>query len=98
MGFHEMDLKLKVMAKSLREKYKSNFVNERFWQMTSTKSESKQLLSLSCYPESVRDSVLKDGDFKRFVENNNLKIENQTDVKKGYYFIRMSIEKEKIQC
>jgi len=85
-----MDENVKILAKELREDYKPIFKYERYWALTSTKSATKGILTLSCYPQTVMDRVLVDKRFNSFIIENNLEYKTKAIVKTGMFRINLT--------
>ena len=88
--FYEIDSKVKILAKELREGYKQRFKDTDFFAINSTKSEKKELLSLSCYPKAAMETVLSDSHFKRFLIQNNLEFKLEIKEEKALFKINLS--------
>lgn len=88
--FHLVDSRIKALAKCLRNEYRLKFKDERFYTITSTKSEKKKIWCLSCYPKEATNMVLKDWRFKEFIEENKLKFELEFKEKTKTYKINLT--------
>ena len=91
--YTELDLKVKELAKTLRESYKRLYENERFFSVTSTRSAKG--CNLSCYPKNVMDAVLNDSRFQGLVSKNDLAVTTDIKESKAMFVIRLNLKEAK---